>query len=1024
LQFCLFTYIRVEQFKTQFMQLRSILFSCALFLCLPFHLFGQKTTLSNAYLIKTYTFYQNPDSRLHHGNYFEAMGEKMHLSPPSKMVLTEETAGKNGYTHFKYQQFHAGLPIFGSRYMLHEKDGKVVTATGHYRPQVDVVAAPSLNAATAVAFARRAMQATAYSDKETEPILCFIDPAFPKVSETLCLAYQVDLHSTAPFDKHRYFVDAASGKIITLFPLLLEEGVPSKAKTHYYGVQNIITDSIAPQQFLLRDPTRSIFIYNSNGSNFSSTSSNWDLTNDDKDEVALDAHYCTQEYYDMMLADYDWRGQDGQGKAFKANVHGGDYVNAFWDGESSTYGDGDCNYGPLTTLEVVGHEFTHGVIDYTSKLVYDGESGAINESLADMFGKLLERKADPANFSWSLGHSFALSPESRVFRVMDDPNSVEMPAFYRGLYWEDGNGVHTNSAIGNLWFSMLMDGKQGTNEAGIAFNVPALGADKAGQIVFEVNRNYLTENSDYNAFYQYSVSVAETMYGAGSTEVQAVTEAWKAVGLPGQLSAAFDLGIQGGSFSISNFCGLDQYLPINIKIVNLSSVAYNPSTMASILLSNFSMPDYIINLTSPIGPGEVFEIQVDNWLQATEPGFTVISVSLNVNDANSDNNESYSYYNIAEFTADDLSLDQDLTAQECFATVQSVGMYVQNNGCEVIPAGTVLNFSATDDQDNLVWTSPYTLAEDLAGFGALFIGFEIPAVNSPLYFVLDYPNDPDTENNESYDESGQYLPITGNYLNTFEIDGGQDEYVELRYYSFESTMTYQNSQYFASTGTYQEPDDFQRCADISSVFNYEYAEGINASIHTCLDFSTSAAPTLEFDLVQFRNAFTDPNFQQSSMLQAKWQGNESGNEIIYGQVEGAVKQHNILLPPFFKGSLDLQMYTELGQWTLDPSYFEEDDFVLLDNLKLRAPTSGTDDLPTDFPVLISPNPAGERTTIQAAAGLQTIQLQNLSGQILHAWQVHNTTYDLDLQGLASGFYLLNIVLENGQRGVRKVVKME
>ncbi len=1008
------------------MTLRSILYACALFLCLPFHIFGQKTSLSNAYLVKTYTFYKNTDARLHHENYFEAMGEKMHLSPQSKMVLTEETPGKNGYTHFKYQQYHAGLPIFGSRYMLHEKDGKVKTATGHYRPQVSMSATPSINVATAVALAQRDMQAKTYSDKETEPILCFIDPAFPKVSESLCLAYQVDAHSTEPFDKCRYFVDATSGKIITQLPLILREGVPSKAKTRYYGMQNITTDSVGPQEFVLRDPTRGegIFIYNSNGTSFTSTSSTWDLTNDQKDEVALDAHYCTQEFYDMMLEDYNWQGQDGHGKALKAYVHGGDYVNAFWDGESSTYGDGDCNYGPLTTFEVIGHEFTHGVVQYTSGLVYEGESGAINESLADMFGKLLERKSDPTHFSWSLGHSFALSPESQFFRVMDDPNSVEMPALYRGQYWEDGNDVHTNSAIGNLWFSMLVDGKQGTNEAGVAFDVSALGPEKVGQIVFEVNKNYLTESSDYNAFYQYSVAVAEALYGAGSTEVQAVTEAWKAVGLPSELNTDFDLGLQGGGFSISNFCGLDQYLPVNIKVVNLSSVAYNPSMMGSVRLSNFTISDYIIPLTSPIGPGEVFEVQVDNWLQATEPGFTSISVSLEVDDANADNNESYFFYNVAEFAAGDLSLDEDLSTEGCFATVQYAGMYVENNGCEAIPAGTVLQFSATDEDDNPVWSSPYTLAEDLDGFGTLFIGFELPVVNSALYFVLDYPNDPDTENNESYDESGQYLPITGNYLNTFEIDGGQDEYVELQYYSFESIITYQNNQYFASTGVYQDPEEFQRCADITSVFDYEYASGINASLHTCLDFSTSAAPTLEFDLVQFRNASAAPGFQQSSMMQARWQGNASGNETIFGQVEGAVKHHNILLPPFFKGALDLKMYTEVGQWTLDPSYFDEDDFVLLDNLQLRAPTSGTDDLPTDFPVLISPNPAGASTTIQAAAGLQTIQLQNLSGQILHTWQVHASTYDLDLQGLASGFYLLNIELENGQRGVRKVVKME
>jgi Zn-dependent metalloprotease len=195
----------------------------------------------------------------------------------------------------------------------------------------------------------------------------------------------------------------------------------------------------------------------------------------------------------MMLADYNWQGLDGLGKALNVHVQMGNSANAFWDGKSASFTDGDCNYGPLTTLEVVGHEFTHGMIEYTSGLVYSSESGAINESLADMFGKMLERKSDPANFSWDLGHSVLLDPTTKPFRMMADPNALGMPAFYKGLYWEDFNEVHTNSSIGNLWFSMLVDGKQGTNELGVNYNVPGLGMDKAGQIVFENNRRRMLQ---------------------------------------------------------------------------------------------------------------------------------------------------------------------------------------------------------------------------------------------------------------------------------------------------------------------------------------------------------------------------------------------------------------------------------------------------------------------------------------------------------------------------------------------------
>jgi len=1004
------------------MKLLSILFSWALLFCLPLQTFGQKSTRSNAQLIKHYTFYKNSDPSLNHLNYFEAMGETMQLSPQSKMVLTEEIADASGYSHFKYQQFHAGLPIFGSRYILHEKEGKVVTATGQYTPQVNASALPGINALTATAFAKKAMKAKEYDARKTEPILCFVDPAFPQVSETLRLAYQVDLHSIEPFDKRRYFVDAASGKIITEFPLILQEGVPSTAKTRYYGVQNITTDSIAPQQYVLRDPTRGegIFIYNDNGGSFTSTSSNWDLTNADKDEVALDAHYCTQEYYDMMLADYNWQGQDGIGKALKVNVHAGDFANAFWDGESSSYGDGDCNYGPLTTLEVVGHEFTHGMIDYTSRLVYSGESGAINESLADMFGKMLERKTDPANSSWDLGHSFLLDPSSEPFRVMDDPNSVQMPAYYQGEYWMDNGGVHTNSSIGNLWFTMLVDGKQGVNEVGTNYNVPALGVDKAGQIVFQVNRYYLTESSNYAAFYQYSIEVAETLYGAGSTELQAVKEAWKAVGVPGVPTTTFDLGIVGNGFSDNAFCEINQFIPVTFKITNTSAVAYDPSMLGTVTLSSFPLPDYTVNLTSPIGPGEVFEIVVNNWLFVTEFGYSYVSATLNLTDNNFDNNSTYNYYNVIEFEFDDLSLFADFRGQECFELTQGLGIFFTNNSCEPVPAGTVLSFTATDDLGNLVWTSPpYTLSTDMNSSSSIFTEYEIPVVNSPLTITLVHPNDPDQSNNQDYSEA-IYLPITGNYLNNFEINSGQDEYLALDY-MLDITLSYQNNQYFASTGTTENPDNFSRCADVLSVFNYESVAGLNASIHTCVDFSFSDAPSLEFDLAQFRNASADP---YSSMMQAKWTGTTNGNQIIFGQPEGVVQHHTIPLPPYFKGALDFKLYTEIGQWGLNSSYLNEDDFVLFDNLKLTAPTVGTDELATNSSILVSPNPTREKATIQSSHGIKTILLQNVSGQILQTLQVNATRHDLDLKGLHNGFYFLNIQLDNGQWAVKKLVKMD
>lgn len=1009
------------------MKSTSTLLLWGLLFCFPFQVFSQKNAVSTTQIIKKYAHFKNTNPELNHENFFETMASAMHLSPQSKMVLEETVPSKTGFIHYKYQQYHENLPVFGNRYILHEKDGVVKTANGQFRPEISISSRPGIDAATAVAFAKQHLKARSYHPDAKAPVLCFIDPAFPKTSEILRLAYQVDLHSTEPFSKQRYFVDAATGKIITQFPLVLEEGVPSTAKTRYYGVQNIITDSIGPQSFILQDPTRGggIFIYNNGGPKFTNTSATWDLSNAQMDEVALDAHFCTQEYYDMMLAEHNWQGQDGLGKALHVNVHIGNFANAFWDGESASFADGDCNYGPLTTLEVVGHEFTHGMIDYTSRLVYSSESGAINESLADMFGKMLERKTDPANFSWDLGHSFLLDPSVKPFRMMADPNALGMPAFYKGLYWVDFNGVHTNSSIGNLWFSMLVDGKQGVNELGAGYDVPALGMDKAGQIVFETNRNFLIENATYNDFYVYSLEVAESIFGIGSTEAIAVSEAWKAVGLPNVPPPIFDLSIVGQGFTSENICGLNQYIPVKFKVVNSGSFAYEPSMAGTVTLSSFSAQDFTFALTETIAPGAVFEIVVNDWLLSELAGSVFINGTLNLTDESIENNSDYTIYNVIEHTSNDLILYAEIVPMECFATEQRIGMFVVNNSCETVPAGAVMNFTATNQFGNVVWTSPpYTLENALSSGAAIFKEYTVPSTNAPLTYELIFANDPDPLNNLFEIETPNFLPITSNYLNDFEINFGQDNYLNIRGLS-EPTMIYQGSHFFASSGYYQNPEDLSRCADVLAVFELENAPGLNADIRTCVDFSFSDTPILEFDLALFRNMFTDTsNFQYSSMLQAKWEGNENGNQIFFGQPEGQVQHKSIGLPPYFKGSLELRLYTELGSFLLDPGSLPNYDFVLLDNLKLSAPTSGTQDLTDTFPIQIAPNPSSDQVTVRAKNEIKSILLQNTNGQTLQSVQVNATSHALSLKGLASGLYFMNIQLDNGQTKVEKLIKMD
>ncbi|MBF6328357.1 M4 family metallopeptidase [Nocardia transvalensis] len=186
---------------------------------------------------------------------------------------------------------------------------------------------------------------------------------------------------------------------------------------------------------------------------------------------------------------------DGHGKALRATVRlcapgQCPYRNAFWTGSYAAFGAG------VATEDIVGHEFTHGVTQHTSGLVYRNEPGAINESMSDVFGEFVFLKDTanacntPAN-RWKLGACSALG----VIRNMQNPNAHQDPDTYRGQYWYtgtgDNGGVHINSGVNNKAAYLMVDG--GTHNG---VTVSPIGIDKAAA-VYWTTQTMLTSNSGY-----------------------------------------------------------------------------------------------------------------------------------------------------------------------------------------------------------------------------------------------------------------------------------------------------------------------------------------------------------------------------------------------------------------------------------------------------------------------------------------------------------------------------------------------
>lgn len=219
-------------------------------------------------------------------------------------------------------------------------------------------------------------------------------------------------------------------------------------------------------------------------------------------------------------------------------VHfGRDYENAFWDGERMVFGDGDgMVFGRFTAaLSVIGHELAHGVTQYTANLIYRGQSGALNESISDVFGALVEQRVlghTSEDASWIIGTGlFTDRVEGVGLRSMKapgtaydddvlgkDPQPADMGDYVDTV--EDNGGVHLNSGIPNRAFYLAA-----TAIGGNAWS-------SAGQIWYDtVSGGMIPASCDFAAFARATAGAAADRFGSDSVEHVAVAEAWATVGL-------------------------------------------------------------------------------------------------------------------------------------------------------------------------------------------------------------------------------------------------------------------------------------------------------------------------------------------------------------------------------------------------------------------------------------------------------------------------------------------------------------
>ncbi|MFE9770715.1 M4 family metallopeptidase [Streptomyces sp. NPDC005931] len=484
------------------------------------------------------------------------------LTAAQETTVRDVVVDRDGTQHVRYDRTYRQLPVLGGDFVVHlAPDGTYRGADRATRAAIDLpTVTPGLSAPRVADLAADALRAAHLGDT-LDRLTARPELVVDALHGTPRLAWRTDAVAQDSLGNpvaRTLLTDARTGARIDAWDSL--ESASGDGRSLYGGTVPLETTSSGPS-YELRDPTRgntytgdagnrtdlcvlSLCLGRAPATVLTDTDNHWGTgTEADRATVAVDAQYGTDVTWDYYEDVHGRRGIAGDGKGSYNRVHyGNKYNNAFWDDSCfcMTYGDGDgVQMGPLVSLDVAGHEMTHGVTSKTAALTYSGESGGLNEATSDIFGTLVEfHAANPEDTGdYLIGEEIVREGFGRsALRYMDEPSKDGTSADC----WAGSVGnldVHYSSGVANHFAYLLAEGSGAKTLGGVAHDSPTcdgstvtgIGRAKLGAIWYRALTVYMTSSTDYAGARTATLKAAGDLYGVGGTEYAAVAAAWSAV---------------------------------------------------------------------------------------------------------------------------------------------------------------------------------------------------------------------------------------------------------------------------------------------------------------------------------------------------------------------------------------------------------------------------------------------------------------------------------------------------------------
>ncbi|MCE7063397.1 M4 family metallopeptidase [Dyadobacter sp. CY343] len=583
------------------------------------------------------------------------MKQYLQISADDGFVKAKDKQRSQDYTDDHYDQFYKNVKVDGAGYNFHYKAGKMFYAHGHFVELGNLDVHPKLTDKMARdSFANyKKIPSSDVRDFTSELLIKEIT----SLDSTKYLVFKIYLRNNHPSNDEIGFVDAQTGNVLTTEPIFSHASLNSSNNelktgstsitgstartfalppatgtfaTRYSGSRTASTfDDGGTLRFRLFDNTRGAVIHTRNlegntdpvfgnvelrdANNTWTTAEHSPLENN----MGLDVHWALQRIYDRLNTTHAVNSFNdpvsGTGAPINAYIRYGttanDRDNAVWNGQDDflAFGDGLTTFTPVASVDVVAHEYGHGITDFQIGWGNTGDQGSFNEGLSDVWGAIMQHRITGGNI-WQIAEQIMVS--NTCLRDLQNTNSAgvarAMADTYAGPQYNANSGnpgidKYVRSGVLSHWAYILANGESGTNDVGTPYRVYGMGMDQLENLIVRaIFGNFLDNTTTYAQVRTGMVNAARALCGnQNGVLVQQVENAWKAVNV--------------GTATQSSISGVDHLCPSSTySVANLpqgSTVAWSSSNTGAVTINSSGLATRVgsfhgsVTLTATVSGG-------------------------------------------------------------------------------------------------------------------------------------------------------------------------------------------------------------------------------------------------------------------------------------------------------------------------------------------------------------------------------------------------------------------------------------